>query len=264
MKFFQEEYRLNHIIHDYPKPYIALMHGITMGGGVGISLHGSHPVAASSSFVFAMPETTIGFFPDVGASYLLSRCPGKMGVYLGLTGNRLHANEACAAGLVKYVVEPSAFEAVIGALHHIDLSANAHDKVSACLDSFHQFIHAESFDELRTKIDSAFACADMISLMEGLKSHDEPWYREIANTLDQKSPLSLCVTLAQLNKAAYMNFDECIHMDYCLAQHFMEGHDFYEGVRALLIDKDKSPQWSPKTLSLVNISLVKEYFAEIQ
>src|SRR6202000_2234620 len=99
MQFFWHEYRLNHFIHHYPKPYISLMNGITMGGGVGISLHGSHPVA-TERFTFAMPETGIGFFPDIGASYLLSRCPGEIGIYLGLTGNRLNAQEAQVAGLV--------------------------------------------------------------------------------------------------------------------------------------------------------------------
>ena len=262
MMFFEEEYRLNQLIHHYPKPYIALMDGVTMGGGVGISLHGSHPVA-STSFVFAMPETSIGFFPDIGASFLLSRCPGKMGLYLGLTGNRLQAEEACAVGLVKYVVKSTAFEAVMDALIHADLSKDAHRKVSSCLNQFQEPVDFGLIADLQTKIDSCFAYTDVVSIMCGLKDDDEPWYREILHTLEQKSPLSLCVTLAQLTKAAHMNFDECIQMDYCLVQHFIKDHDFYEGVRALLIDKDKSPQWSPKTLSLVKSSLVKDYFTPI-
>lgn len=261
MTFFKEEYRLNQLIHHYPKPYIALMDGITMGGGVGISLHGSHPVA-TSSFVFAMPETAIGFFPDVGASYLLTRCPGKMGIYLGLTGNRLNAHEACAVGLVKYVIQPTVFEDVMNALLHADLSDDADARVNACLEPFHRSSPPDWLTDLQLKIDTAFVHTDMISLMRGLQLLDDPWYRDVMQTLAQKSPLSLCVTLAQFNNAVQMSFDECIEMDYCLAEHFMRGHDFYEGVRALLIDKDKSPQWWPKTLFLIEPSLVKGYFTQ--
>lgn len=261
MTFFKEEYRLNQLIHHYPKPYVALMDGMTMGGGVGISLHGSHPVA-SSSFIFAMPETTIGFFPDVGASYLLSKCPGKIGVYLGLTGHRLHADEAYAAGLVKYLVESTGFDDVLGALRQTDLSCDAHARVSACLDRFHKSTHSHAFTELQLKVDSAFAYKDMIALMSTLEKHDDQWSQELIQTLKQKSPLSLCVTLAQLNKADEMSFDECIQMDRCLAYHFMKDSDFYEGVRALLIDKDKSPHWSPNALSLVGPSQIKGYFTE--
>lgn len=259
MSFFEEEYRLNQCIHHFPKPYIALMDGVTMGGGVGISLHGSHPVA-STAFVFAMPETSIGFFPDIGASFLLSKCPGKMGAYLGLTGKRLQADEALAVGLVKHVIQASALDDVMYELCRADLSVDADARVSACLTPFSERIHSQSMFGLQTHVDTCFGFLDMGSIVNTLAQYSDAWHQETLRTLEQKSPLSLCVTLAQLSKAAQLNFDECIAMDFCLAQHFMADHDFYEGVRALLIDKDKSPQWIPNTLSQVKNSQINQYF----
>ena len=259
LKFFEEEYRLNQFIHHYKKPYIALMDGVTMGGGVGVSLHGSHAVA-SEAFVFAMPETSIGFFPDIGASYLLSRCPGKMGVYLGLTGNRLNAEEACASGLVNYVIPASSFDLILDALMTTDLSIDAAAGVSACLDRYASTPHLDSISTLQTNVDRCFFYSEVELIIKALENQNEAWSHATLKTLSQKSPLSLSVTLAQLQKAASMNFDECIQMDYRLVKHFMNGYDFYEGVRALLIDKDKMPQWRPDCLSHVEKQSIVDYF----
>ena len=257
--FFQEEYRLNQLIHDYPKPYIALMDGLTMGGGVGISLHGSHPVA-SPAFVFAMPETGIGFFPDIGSSFLLSRCPGRMGVYLGLTGNRLNAQEACALGLVKYIIPGTAFDQIIDKLIQMDLSYDADAKVSSCLTTASEPVRQDVIASLLANVNGCFDYPDVMSIFHALAQHEDDWHREVLSTLKQKSPLSLCITLNQLLKAAHLSFDNCIRMDYQLVQHFMTDHDFYEGVRALLIDKDKSPQWRPASLSEIDDHLINRYF----
>ena len=259
LRFFEEEYRLNQIIHHYKKPYIALMDGLTMGGGVGVSLHGSHTVA-SEAFVFAMPETSIGFFPDIGSSYLLSRCPNHMGMYLGLTGNRLNADEACALGLVQYVIQSSQFEKVMDELLVTDLSIDAASAVSACLSRFANVVEHDSIDTLQSQVERCFAYHDIMSIINALEKQDDVWSQAILKTLLQKSPLSLSVTCEQLSKAASMTFDECIQMDFCLVTHFMKGHDFYEGVRALLIDKDKSPQWRPDCLSNVEKQVVVDYF----
>lgn len=259
MQFFEEEYQLNQLIHDYSKPYIALMDGITMGGGVGISLHGSHPVA-SHTFVFAMPETSIGFFPDIGASYLLSRCPGAMGIYLGLSGNRLNADESRASGLVKYVIASSAFEEVIHALINTDLSSEAKDKVEACLASFSEEINTDSFTRLQTNVNECFNHQEVKSIFDALACHEDEWHLKLLEQLQQKSPLSLCVTLKQLLEARSLTVGQCLQQDFHLAKHFMTGHDFYEGVRAFIIDKDKSPQWSPSSLSEVSNQLINDYF----
>jgi enoyl-CoA hydratase len=260
LQFFSNEYRLNTLIHQYKKPYIALMDGITMGGGVGVSLHGSHPVA-SHTFVFAMPETSIGFFPDIGASFLLARCEGNMGVYLGLTGERLSAHQAYALGLVRYVIPASHFDNVIEALIGLDLSTEAEQKVTHCLSALTDPVDTAVLELLQSNVTACFNEQQMQSIIQNLEKRHDDWCLNVLNTLKHKSPLSLCVTLEQLIRAKQMNFKECIQMDTILVQHFIRGHDFYEGVRALLIDKDKSPQWKPATLSEVDLREIDTYFS---
>lgn len=259
LQFFWHEYRLNYFIHQFGKPYIALMDGITMGGGVGISLHGSHPVA-SERFVFAMPETSIGFFPDVGASYLLSRCRGDFGVYLGLTGSRLGAMDARALGLVNQVIASDQFQNTLNALIEADLSTDAHSRVDACLARFAMSSASSQIISMEKAIHQAFNQVDVESIMTALSVMDDPWGRDILGTLQQKAPLSLKVTLTQLQKAKSLQMAECIQMDYCLVGHFIRDHDFYEGVRALLVDKDKTPHWQPNTLLAVTPRMVADYF----
>ncbi|MDP3562259.1 MAG: enoyl-CoA hydratase/isomerase family protein [Legionellaceae bacterium] len=259
LQFFQQEYRLNQLIHDYPKPYIALMDGVTMGGGVGISLHGSHSVA-SERFVFAMPETTIGFFPDIGASYLLARCPDHVGVYLGLTGNRINAQEAWELGLVKHVITSTDFSDVLHVLIAADLSADASSRVTHCLRSFSSPELSSSISKVRKDIDQCFQYSEIESIIAKLRQLDSDWSRDIEANFHQKSPLSLKITLLQLQKAYKLSLEQCLKMDYRLVQHFMKGHDFYEGVRALLVDKDKSPKWQPQSLARVTEAMVVGYF----
>ncbi len=259
LEFFYHEYQLNQLIHDYPKPYIALMDGLTMGGGVGISLHGSHPVA-SERFVFAMPETAIGFFPDIGASYLLNRCPDHVGFYLGLTGNRLGAEDAYELGLIKHVVKAADMDKVLKELIAADLSFDAPKQVTACLQQFIKPVLPSSIAELRDMIATYFSAEDVESIIKGLTEKGSPWCLEIVNNLNSKSPLSLKITLQQLKWARERTLADCLALDYRLVQHFMQSHDFYEGVRAVLIDKDKSPRWWPKTLAEVSGEQVNQYF----
>ncbi|WP_133127182.1 enoyl-CoA hydratase/isomerase family protein [Legionella nagasakiensis] len=261
MQFFYHEYRLNHFIHHFNKPYIAFMNGITMGGGVGISLHGSHPIA-SEQFVFAMPETAIGFFPDIGASHLLSRCPGQFGRYLGLTGNRLNAFEAHKLGLIKQVISSELWEAAFNHLLDADLSTAPHETVNACLQRFAAPVSSAPLLESESLVNSVFDQENVEAILEALGQGETDWHRETLAVLKQKSPLSLKVTYAQLKKAMGMTMADCIKMDYRLVRHFMRGEDFYEGVRALLVDKDKSPHWQPQTLAEVNDRMVEQYFAE--
>lgn len=256
-QFFIEEYRLNRLIHQYKKPYIALMNGLTMGGGVGVSLHGSHRVA-SESFVFAMPETTIGFFPDIGASYLLSRCAGMMGIYLGLTGIRLNTEESLHQGLITHNIPFSAFPQVLESLSQLDLSTDPFLQVSRCLT---QYSHPDKQAfPAQAAVDHCFSHATIEEIIASLRQVNNDWHQETATALLSKSPLSLKVTLEQLRRAKSLEFDDCIAMDAALVRHFMHNHDFYEGVRALLIDKDKSPRWQPSTLNEVSAELVNRYF----
>jgi enoyl-CoA hydratase/carnithine racemase len=259
MQFFWHEYRLNHFIHHFGKPFISLMDGMVMGGGVGISLHGSHPVAADH-FVFAMPETGIGFFPDIGASYLLTRCPGYLGIYLGLTGNRLGALDALSAGLIKQIIASRQIPEVIQALKNTDLSTDAFKGVDQCLHEYSMMPSSADSSQIKPAIDVCFAQPTVELIKSSLQGMEGVWPVSIDNSLSQKSPLSLKVTLAQLQKAKGLSLAQCLQMDYDIVSHFMHGKDFYEGVRALLIDKDKKPHWNPERLEMVTEQMVAGYF----
>lgn len=259
MEFFWHEYQLNHFIHHLGKPYIALMDGITMGGGVGISLHGSHPVA-SERFVFAMPETSIGFFPDIGSSHFLTQCPSSLGMYLGLTGNRLGPQDALSAGLVKQVVLAEQMDTLIELLATQDLSENADQKVTQSLASCARPHDLAEISQIDPLIESCFSLASVEAILLALTHCNAPWADKIKNTLEQKSPFSLKLTFAQLHKAKGLSLAECLEMDFNLVNHFMRDNDFYEGVRALLIDKDKNPQWKPERLELISETQVINYF----
>lgn len=260
MEFFWHEYRLNHYINQFSKPFIVLMDGITMGGGVGISLHGSFPVA-SERFVFAMPETSIGLFPDIGASYLLSRTPGQLGFYLALTGNRLGANDAYAASLVKQVIASERLAEILPALETMDLSRNAPSQVDVYLKSLANPLDRRALlvDEFG-HINQYFSAGSVKEILGGLEKSNDPWAQTTFNTLQQKSPLSLEVTFAQLQKVKSQSLAFCLKMDYCLVSHFMADKDFYEGVRAILIDKDKNPKWQPESLTMITAADVANYF----
>lgn len=257
LQFFWHEYHLNHFIQQLGKPYIALMDGITLGGGVGISLHGSHPIA-SERFIFAMPETSIGFFPDIGASHLLTQCPGALGIYLGLTGDKLSAYQALQANLIKGVVCADKMDDFIAGLHNLDLATNATKQVDKYLHTFASQ-EAEPLPQ-QNLIDSCFANNSIEEIMQALADSKSSWAEQTLKVLSQKSPLSLKITLAQLQKAQGLSLGECLKMDYTLVNHFMNASDFYEGVRALLIDKDKNPQWNPASLELVTQQMVDDYF----
>jgi len=259
LDFFHHEYQLNQQIFNYPKPYIALMDGITMGGGVGISLHGSYPVA-SENFVFAMPETSIGFFPDVGASYLLSRCVDNVGIYLGLTGNRIAVADALELGLIKYIIPQERHDALLFKLSAADLSTDAHTRVGALLQEMSEPCALTQQIGYLAYTRQCFDYQDLAAIFAALAQGNTIWHSEVSQQLLQKSPLSLHVTLKQLHSAQNMNLSECLSMDYKLAKHFMLGHDFYEGVRALLIDKDKTPHWDPAVWTDVTTAMVHNYF----
>lgn len=261
--FFWNEYRLNHTIHALEKPWICLMDGITMGGGVGISLHGSHAIA-SEKFTFAMPETGIGFFPDIGASHLLNKCPDSVGVYLGLTGNRIAARDAIANNLLKYFIHSAQFPEIIKRLHTLDLSENAACKVDTCLAEFQlSLLNQEEISGLDPDIATCFSRNSVEEIITALKECGSLWAQRQVEILHEKSPVSLKVTLKQLQKTRDFSLDDCLKLDFFMVNHFMDHHDFYEGVRALLVHKDKSPVWEPANLHGVTDAMVDGYFEPI-
>lgn len=258
-QYFRLEYDINRFIFHLSKPYIALLHGITMGGGVGISIHGSHCVAAEN-LKWAMPETNIGFFPDVGSTYYLSRLPDSLGVYLALTGNILTARDALALNLIKKIVPQHHFTALEKELTETSFGAFDSDVVSKIINVYAESANENSVFAHADDITTCFCFSTIEEIIEALQLRNNEWSRETLLQLEKRSPTSLKVSLHQLHLAKHKALDDVIEMDFNIAHHMLANHDFYEGVRAAIIDKDKNPQWSPEKLSDVTDSDVDCYF----
>lgn len=258
--FFFNEYCLNFEIKQFPKPYIAFLDGITMGGGVGISVHGSHRVA-TEKFLFAMPETGIGFFPDVGGSYFLPRCLDNTGIYCGLTGARLKAADALHIGMVNHVMPSAKIEETISKLAATEFTENAHQSVTDILQIFCDTPTTAPIEEHLHCIAKCFEGKTVEEIIIKLEEQNTNWCNDLVKTLLTKSPMSLKITLEQLHRGRHLDFAACMQMEYALVQHFLTGHDFYEGVRALIVDKDQNPQWQPDKLDKISVEEVKKYFA---
>lgn len=259
--FFRDEYQLNRFIFHYPKPYIALLSGITMGGGVGISIHGSHRVA-SENLIFAMPETGIGFYPDVGGTYFLPRLADHYGYYLGLTGARIGSDDGMALGIVQHKVAYEQMPALIDALAATPFKGNAKDAVSAIINPFQLSTQPSLLKQHVAEITNCFSKGTMIEILTALNKASGPICQEAEALLAKKSPTSLAVTLKALQKGQQMDFDACMHQEFYLTSHFLQHHDFLEGIRALIIDKDQQPLWEPMSISDVDRAEVDSYFAK--
>ncbi|MBI5448358.1 MAG: enoyl-CoA hydratase/isomerase family protein [Gammaproteobacteria bacterium] len=255
LDFFQDEYRLNSLIKHYPKPYIALLDGLTLGGGVGLSVYAHHRIA-TEKYIFSMPETGIGFFPDIGASYFLSRCPEASGFYLGLTGARLKAAEALTLQLVDYLVPSATLDTLKNGL--FSLKTHDHQAIHAYLSTFHTPSTSNTF--LHSAINTCFQEKTVEGILEKLDLQQSNWAEDTKKTLFKKCPLSLKVTLEQLTRGKQLELDDCLTMEYTLVQHFLQNENFYEGIRAAVIDKDNQPHWSPPSLEEINEQQVNCFF----
>ncbi|WP_439814675.1 enoyl-CoA hydratase/isomerase family protein [Zavarzinia sp. CC-PAN008] len=254
--FYADEYRLNTQIKRYPKPYVALVDGICMGGGVGVSVHGTWRVVTEKT-LFAMPETGIGLFPDVGGSYFLPRLPGQVGMYLGLTGARLKGpGDLVPIGVGTHFVPSAGLPALRAAL------AQGGD-VEAILRAHAQDPGAETLAPHRAVIDRCFAESSVEAVLVALERDGGDFAKDAAQTIAIKSPTSLKVTFQQIRRGADLSFEDCMRMEYRMTQRIIEGVDFYEGVRAVVIDKDQKPKWNPDRLGAVDDATVDGYFAPI-
>ncbi|XP_026127228.1 3-hydroxyisobutyryl-CoA hydrolase, mitochondrial isoform X1 [Carassius auratus] len=263
--FFREEYILNNTIGTYPKPYVALIDGITMGGGVGLSVHGRFRVATEKT-LFAMPETGIGLFPDVGGGYFLPRLQGKLGLFLALTGIRLKGRDVQRVGLATHFVQSDKIASLEKDL--VDLKSPSNIDVAQLLDSYQEqsSLDAEKpfvLQEQTEAIDRLFSAGSVEEIMENLKKDGSAFALKQTETLSKMSPTSLKLTFRQIQEGARMSLQEVLVMEYRLSQACMRGHDFYEGVRAVLIDKDQSPKWNPSTLSEVSEQAIEECFSSL-
>ncbi|EME68978.1 enoyl-CoA hydratase/carnithine racemase [Paramagnetospirillum caucaseum] len=238
--FYRDEYRLNRRIHTSPKPYVALIDGIVMGGGVGVSVHGLYRVATERT-LFAMPETGIGFFPDVGGSYFLPRLPGSIGMYLGLTGARLKAADTLHVGVATHYVDSAQLPALVEALSEARDAA----EVKATLDGFASDPGPAAIDGKRELIDRCFGKATLAEVIAALEGESDPFAAETLGVLKSKSPHLVAVSFEMIRRGARLTFDECMRMEFRLALALAPAHDFVEGIRALLIDRDNAPAWNP-------------------
>jgi len=253
MRFFREEYRMNWRIAHLGKPYIALLDGITMGGGVGISVHGTHRIATENT-TFAMPETGIGFFPDVGASWVLPRLPQHAGFYLGLTGTQLDGGTTTRLGLTTHYVPALDLETLLDELldgGEIDALVARHgiEPAPGGLDA--------------VAIARHFASDDIGRILASLEADNGRFARETLATLREKSPFSIAVTTAALRRGAGLDLAGCLAMEYRMVHRFLEDSDFAEGVRAQVVDKDKDPRWRHDRIEDVPAAAVEACFAPL-
>ena len=254
--FFREEYELNSLIAGYAKPYVALMDGVVMGGGIGVSAHGSRRVVTERSSL-AMPETGIGFIPDVGGTYLLGTAPDELGTYMALTSARIGAADAIDVGLADMFVVSSDIPALIERLEPCRTAAEVDD----CLRASVSKPPAGLFETQRTWIKECFAAPSVEAILAALHTQPATEAQQAALDIETKSPTSLKVTLHALRKARRVNnLNACLREEYKLALACLHHHDFVEGVRAAVVDKDRNPRWSPAALAEVTPAEVDHFF----
>ncbi len=261
--FYWHEYRLNRRIKRFPKPYVAFMDGVTMGGGVGISVHGSHRVATGRT-VFAMPETGIGLFPDVGGSYFLPRCPGRIGLYLGLTGARLASADCRHAGIATHHLDTARIDEALAAFAGGASAGDARSHVDRVLADLAEASGASELAGRRDAIDRCFGAGGVEDIEAALRAEGGAWAEATLKAMAEKSPFLQKVARAAIARGVNLSFEDCMMMEFRLVQRAMAFHEFYEGVRAAVIDKDRQPKWRPACLSEVEGAAVESWFAPFE
>ena len=259
---WREEYILNARIAKFPKPYVAFMDGIVMGGGVGLSAHSSHRIVTERTKL-AMPEVGLGFFPDVGGTFLLSHAPGEIGTYFGLTGHTMNGPDAIYARFADAVVPSSKLAILREALIEVRPGTTS-DQVKALIDGFATGETAGPVAAMQGKIDAWFAHDRMQDIVASLQRDGSELAQSTRKTLNEKSPRGMVVTLKLLRLArTASSLEQCLVREYRAALEVFKSDDFREGVRAAVIDKDRNPKWSPARIEDVTSEMVAPYFAEI-
>jgi enoyl-CoA hydratase len=259
---WREEYILNARIAKFPKPYVAFMDGIVMGGGVGLSAHSRHRVVTERTKL-AMPEVGLGFFPDVGGTWLLSRSPGEIGTYFGLTGQTMNGPDAVYSGFADTVVPSGQLGALRAALIGLRAGVNSSD-VKATIERFATGETSGPVAANRPQIDQWFSHDGMADIVAALQRDGSELAQSTLKTLNEKSPRGMVVTLKLLRLArASASLEQCLVREYRAALEVFASDDFREGVRAAVIDKDRNPRWSPPRIEDVTPEISAPYFAEI-
>jgi enoyl-CoA hydratase len=253
--FLRDEYRLNAMIGAYPKPYVALTHGVVMGGGAGVSVHGRYRLG-DEDLAFAMPETGIGFVPDIGSSFFLSRCPGNAGLYLALTGARIGLDDAMALGLFTHRVARSDHAALLERL-------KAGEEAEAAVAAVARAPSPSPLTEQRARIDMIFAAQSVEAVLERLDRDDGAFSADTARLMRTRSPASLKLAFHLVRSGGTLARNACLKMEYRVAARRVMSPDFREGVRAVLLDKDNAPRWAPAALAGVSEADIADYFASL-
>ncbi|CAG8528864.1 9800_t:CDS:2 [Ambispora gerdemannii] len=254
----REEYQLNHLLATLDKPFVALMNGITMGGGVGLSVHVPFRIATENT-IFAMPETQIGFFPDVGGSFFLPRMDGATGTYLALTGTRLKGIDVFQSGVATHYIPSERLPHLEERL--CELESDDHEVINAAIEDFvaepDKEMRYSLFGDIRSAIDRLNTVEEIIAALE---KENTPWAQETRDTILKMSPTSLKVTLHLMRVGKKLSIADCFSMEYRLAQKFLEKSDFAEGVTARLIEKRDNPSWSPPTLEQISNAEIENFY----
>ena len=254
--YFYDEYRLNRQLFHYPKPLIALMDGVTMGGGYGVAGPCRFRVATENT-KWAMPETGIGFFPDIGSSHSLQQAPGAMGMCVALTGMTLGPEDTLYAGFATHYIYAEALPEIVAAIE-------ARGDPLTVIEQFHRSpAMIGPLCQHQDVIDRCFSLDSVAAIVAALKQESSDWAAATLALLLSRSPLAVAVTFARMSRAQGQSFDQIIEDDYVIARHFMRGGEFFEGVRAMLIDKDKTPRWMPETLEKVTEAALSSHFAPL-
>jgi enoyl-CoA hydratase len=252
-EFWLDEYRLNAQIAEYPKPYVAIMDGIVMGGGVGVAAHGSVRVVTDTSKV-AMPEVGIGFIPDVGGTYLLSRAPGGLGLHAALSGAPFSGADAIALGFADHYIPHVQLEGFVAAI--------VADGVDAAVKAFATDPPPSHLVAQRDWIDECYAGESVADIVTALRAHNNEEAQKAAELIASRSPIAASVTLASVRRAEKLaTLEDVLVQEYRVSSASLDSHDLVEGIRAQLVDKDRNPTWAPSSLAAVTDEDVEQYFA---
>jgi enoyl-CoA hydratase/carnithine racemase len=261
--FFTEEYALNHLIHHYPKPYIAILDGIVMGGGMGISQSSSLQSIriVTERTRMAMPEVNIGLFPDVGGGYFLSRLPGELGTYLGLTGEIISTDDTLYANLADLFVPRSELPALMSLIESVD-DHQYRQAIEAFAAPFAAQINPANsmLSKQRHLIDHHFSHGNIAAITSSLAKDDDPFAQKTLATILKRSPLMVCVSLEQIRRSAKMELADCLRLERTMVRRCFEHGETVEGIRALVIDKDNKPQWRPASFEEVTPEMIATFF----
>ncbi|MBC3434456.1 enoyl-CoA hydratase/isomerase family protein [Pseudomonas sp. BW16M2] len=262
--FFVEEYALDLCIHRYRKPVLVLMDGFTLGGGMGLAQGCDLRIVTERSRL-GMPEVGIGYFPDVGGSYFLPRVPGEQGIYLGVSGSQIKAADALHCGLADWYVDSEKLAALDDGLDRLTFSANPLKDLQGLLAKLGTQTLADApLATLRPVIDHFFALPDLPSIIEQLRAvtigNSRQWALDTADLLETRSPLAMAVTLELLRRGRHLALEDCFAMELHIDRQWFAHGDIIEGVRALIVDKDKQPRWNPPTLAGLTAQRVDQFF----